>query len=165
MTAIAPVLNALDKNLDASLKRLFDLIKIPSISTDPAYAADCRRAAEWLVADLKTIGFEASVRDTPGHPMVVGHHDGPAGSPHVLFYGHYDVQPVDPLKLWHDDPFEAKIKEIDGRKVITGRGSSDDKGQLMTFVEACRAYKQVHGSLPCASPSCSKARRNPARRR
>ena len=150
MTAIAPVLDQLDKNLDASLKRLFDLVKIPSISTDPAYAKDCRRAAEWLVADLKSIGFEASVRDTTGHPMVVGHHPGPKGAPHVLFYGHYDVQPVDPLNLWEDDPFEAKVKEIEpGRKVITGRGSSDDKGQLMLFVEACRAYKQVHGELPC----------------
>ena len=150
MTAIEPVLDALDANLDASLKRLADLVRIPSISTDPAYKAACREAAEWLVADLKSIGFEASVRDTTGHPMVVAHHDGPAGSPHVLFYGHYDVQPVDPLNLWTADPFEAKVVEVEpGRKVITGRGSADDKGQLMTFVEACRAYSQVHGTLPC----------------
>jgi len=150
MTSIAPVLNALDANLDASLERLYGLLRIPSISTDPAYAAECRRAAEWLVADLKTIGFEASVRDTPGHPMVVAHQDGPAGSPHVLFYGHYDVQPVDPLNLWENDPFEPTLKEVSpGRKIITGRGSADDKGQLMTFVEACRAYKQAHGQLPC----------------
>src|SRR5690606_37001449 len=102
-------------------------------------AAECRRAAEWLVADLTSIGFEASVRDTAGHPMVVAHHDGPAGAPHVLFYGHYDVQPVDPLELWHDDPFDMKVKEVaPGRKVLTGRGTADDKGQLMTFVEACR---------------------------
>jgi len=81
---------------------------------------------------------------------VVGHHPGVTpDAPHVLFYGHYDVQPVDPLNLWHDDPFDPKVKTIDGVKVITGRGSSDDKGQLMTFVEACRAYKQVHGALPC----------------
>ena len=150
MTSLAPVLAVLDDNLDASLQRLDDLIRIPSISTDPAYAAECRRAAEWLVADLKSIGFEASVRDTAGHPMVVAHHDGPVGSPHVLFYGHYDVQPVDPLDLWEADPFAPALKEIEpGRKVITGRGSSDDKGQLMTFVEACRAYTAAHGSLPC----------------
>ena len=150
MTSLAPVLATLDENLDASLQRLNDLIRIPSISTDPAYAAECRRAAEWLVADLKSIGFEASVRDTAGHPMVVAHHDGPAGIPHVLFYGHYDVQPVDPLDLWEADPFAPALKEIEpGRKVITGRGSSDDKGQLMTFVEACRAYKAAHGALPC----------------
>ncbi|QDC00925.1 M20/M25/M40 family metallo-hydrolase [Mesorhizobium sp. 8] len=150
MSAVSPVLDRLDKNLDQSLDRLFKLLRIKSISTDPAFAADCRSAAEWLVADLKTIGFDASVRTTPGHPMVVAHHDGPAGSPHILFYGHYDVQPVDPLELWEDDPFDPKVKEMEpGRKVITGRGSSDDKGQLMLFVEACRAWKAVHGSLPC----------------
>jgi acetylornithine deacetylase/succinyl-diaminopimelate desuccinylase-like protein len=148
MTKTAPVLDRLDKNLDQSLERLFDLIRIKSISTDPAYAAECRKAAEWLVKDLKTIGFDASVRDTPGHPMVVAHHDGPAGAPHLLFYGHYDVQPVDPLELWNDDPFQPALKTLDGRKVITGRGSADDKGQLMTFVEACRAWKAEHGSLP-----------------
>ena len=150
MSAVSPVLDRLDKDLDQSLERLFHLLRIKSISTDPAFAADCRSAAEWLVADLKTIGFEASVRATPGHPMVVAHHDGPAGSPHILFYGHYDVQPVDPLDLWDADPFDPKIKDLEpGRKVITGRGSSDDKGQLMLFVEACRAWKAVHGSLPC----------------
>lgn len=149
MTALSPVLDRLDKNLDQSLARLFDLLKIKSISTDPAFAGDCRKAAEWLVADLKTIGFDASVRDTPGHPMVVAHHDGPAGAPHVLFYGHYDVQPVDPLNLWEDDPFDPAVKEREGVKVITGRGSSDDKGQLMLFVEACRARKAEHGGLPC----------------
>ena len=150
MSAVSPVLDRLDKDLDQSLARLFELLRIKSISTDPAFAADCRSAAEWLVADLKTIGFDASVRTTPGHPMVVAHHDGPPGSPHILFYGHYDVQPVDPLDLWEDDPFDPKIREIEpGRKVITGRGSSDDKGQLMLFVEACRAWKAVHGALPC----------------
>ena len=151
MLSLPPVLDNLDSNLDASLERLFALLRIPSISTDPAYAADCRRAGEWLVEDLRSIGFDASLRDTPGHPMVVAHHEGPsADSPHVLFYGHYDVQPVDPLELWTDGPFEPAIKEIEpGRKVITGRGSSDDKGQLMLFVEACRAYKKVNGQLPC----------------
>jgi acetylornithine deacetylase/succinyl-diaminopimelate desuccinylase-like protein len=151
MLSLPPVLDHLDSNLDASLERLFALLRIPSISTDPAYASDCRRAGEWLVEDLRSIGFDASLRDTPGHPMVVAHHEGPsADSPHVLFYGHYDVQPVDPLELWTDGPFEPAIKEIEpGRKVITGRGSSDDKGQLMLFVEACRAYKKVNGQLPC----------------
>jgi acetylornithine deacetylase/succinyl-diaminopimelate desuccinylase-like protein len=150
MSALAPVLDRLDADLDASLERLFSLIRIKSISTDPAYAEECRRAAEWLAADLMSIGFDASVRDTPGHPMVVAHHEGPSGAPHLLFYGHYDVQPVDPVELWHDDPFAGSVKEIEpGLKVITGRGSADDKGQLMTFVETCRAWKAVHGSLPC----------------
>ncbi len=150
MPALEPVLNTLDNNLDKSLERLFDLLKIKSISTDPGFKAECRKAAEWLAADLRSIGFDASVRETPGHPMVVAHHDGPsANSPHVLFYGHYDVQPVDPLELWENDPFAPAIKDVgNGRKILTGRGTSDDKGQLMTFVEACRAYKQVHGELP-----------------
>jgi len=148
MSDLSPVLEKLDASLDDSVERLFDLLRIPSISTDPAYAADCRRAAEWLVADLQSIGFTASLRDTRGHPMVVAHHDGPG--PHVLFYGHYDVQPVDPLELWQDDPFKPAVKSLpDGTTIITGRGSADDKGQLMTFVEACRAWKTVHGSLPC----------------
>lgn len=147
MSDPAPVLDHLDAGLDDSLERLFELLGIPSISTDPAYADQCRRAAEWLVGDLTSIGFEASLRETDGHPMVVAHHEGEG--PHLLFYGHYDVQPVDPVELWEDDPFTPALKERDGRRVITGRGASDDKGQLMTFVEACRAYKAVDGSLPC----------------
>jgi acetylornithine deacetylase/succinyl-diaminopimelate desuccinylase-like protein len=142
------VLTEIDRAQDESLKRLFALMKIPSISTDPAYAKDCRRAAEWLAKDMESMGFSASVRSTAGHPVVVGHHDGEG--PHVLFYGHYDVQPVDPLNLWDADPFAASLRtRADGSKEIFGRGSADDKGQLMTFLEACRAYKKVHGRLPC----------------
>lgn len=124
-----------------------DLLRIPSISTDPAYRGDCATAAEWLAADLRGLGFNAASRPTPGHPMVVGH--GGAGGRHLLFYGHYDVQPVDPLELWARDPFDPAIEETPKGKVIRARGSSDDKGQLMTFLEACRAWKAVHGSLPC----------------
>ncbi|MCD1644486.1 M20/M25/M40 family metallo-hydrolase [Aurantimonas coralicida] len=150
MANLDSVLACLDLNLERSLGRLTDLLKIPSISTDPAYAADCRRAAEYLVGDLDAIGFDASLRETPGHPMVVAHHDGPEGAPHVLFYGHYDVQPVDPLELWETAPFEPVVKDgPDGTKRIVARGSADDKGQLMTFIEACRAYKAETGGLPC----------------
>lgn len=145
------VLSRLDRNLDTSLQHLFEFLRIPSISTDPKYKDDCRKAADWLVNDLKTIGFEASRRDTTGNPMVVAYHPGPTkDAPHVLFYGHYDVQPVDPLNLWEDDPFDPKIKERNGEKVIAARGAGDDKGQLMTFVEAVRAYKQETGQLPVA---------------
>ncbi|MBB2712185.1 dipeptidase [Rhizobium sophoriradicis] len=151
MTDVQQVLARADQNLSSSLEKLFELLRIQSISTDPAFKAECRKAAEWLVAYLQGIGFSASVRDTPGHPMVVAHHAGAsADAPHVLFYGHYDVQPVDPIELWENDPFEPSIKDIgEGRKILTGRGTSDDKGQLMTFVEACRAYKEINGSLPC----------------
>ncbi|EPX79210.1 M20/M25/M40 family metallo-hydrolase [Litoreibacter arenae] len=140
------VLDQVDSDLEASVARLLDLLRIPSISTDPAYKDDCDAAADWLVEELESIGFEASKRQTPGHPMVVAHSDG--DGPHVMFYGHYDVQPVDPLSLWDNPPFEPRLEETDKGPVIRGRGSSDDKGQLMTFVEACRAWKTVHGTLP-----------------
>jgi acetylornithine deacetylase/succinyl-diaminopimelate desuccinylase-like protein len=143
------VLARIDADLDASLTRLFDWLRIPSISTDPAYKEHCRSAAEWLRKDLEGLGFEASVRETGYHPVVMGKGGANGGAPHVLFYGHYDVQPVDPLNLWETPPFEPKIAALpDGRKVISARGACDDKGQVMTFIEACRAWKAVHGSLP-----------------
>ena len=144
--SLDPVLARIDADLPAATERLLDLLRIPSISTDPAYKADCDRAADWLVADLESIGFTASKRTTPGHPMVVAHTGG--DGPHVLFYGHYDVQPVDPLDLWDRDPFDPQIEDTAKGRVIRGRGSSDDKGQLMTFVEACRAWHAEHGALP-----------------
>ena len=101
-----------------------------------------------MADQLQGMGFDASVRATEGHPMVVGHDTGGTG-PHVLFYGHYDVQPVDPLELWDSDPFEPTLRPApDGDTHIVGRGASDDKGQLLTFVEACRAWKAVTGRLP-----------------
>ena len=140
------VLARIDQDLPQATDRLLELLRIPSVSTDSAYADDCKAAADWLARDLSDLGFDASVRPTPGHPMVVGHADGPGR--HLLFYGHYDVQPVDPLNLWNAPPFEPAIEDTPNGKVIRGRGSSDDKGQLMTFVEACRAWKAVHGTLP-----------------
>lgn len=147
MTRLAPVLDRIDADLPAALERLMALLRIPSISTDPAFAAPCRQAAEWLAADLATLGVAARVDPTPGHPMVVG--QGGDGGAHLLFYGHYDVQPVDPLNLWHRDPFDPQVQHTPAGRVIRGRGAADDKGQLMTFVEACRAWIAVHGKLPC----------------
>ena len=142
------VLNTIDSNLPDATERLLELLRIPSVSTDPAYADHCQTAADWLVADLKSIGVDATKRQTPGHPMVVGHVKGEG--PHILFYGHYDVQPVDPIELWDRDPFDPAVEDTAKGQVIRGRGSSDDKGQLMTFVEACRAWIAVHGALPCS---------------
>ncbi|GBQ83201.1 M20/M25/M40 family metallo-hydrolase [Asaia krungthepensis] len=145
----ASVLRQVDQDLEKSLERLFALLRIPSVSAQPRHAADCRNAAEWLRTEMEALGFDASVRETPGHPMVVGHDRAAGSGPHVLFYGHYDVQPTDPLALWKSDPFDPKITtEADGRKIIVARGASDDKGQLLTFIEACRAWKAVHGALP-----------------
>ncbi len=141
------VLARIDDQLPAATDRLLGLLRIPSISTDPAYAGPCAQAADWLVDDLNSLGIKAEKRETPGHPMVVGHIDG--DGPHLLFYGHYDVQPVDPLELWDSPPFEPKLEDTPKGRVIRGRGASDDKGQLMTFVEACRAWRDVNGTLPC----------------
>ncbi len=143
------VLARIDATLPEAVDRLLELARIPSISTDPAFAGDCQRAADWLVRDLAALGFDASARPTPGHPMVVAHGGAGDGSGrHLLFYGHYDVQPVDPLNLWARDPFDPVVEETPKGKVIRGRGTSDDKGQLLTFIEACRAWKAVHGTLP-----------------
>ncbi len=143
---IDAVLSHIDDNLANATERLMEMLKIPSISTDPAYAGHCEVAADWLVADLRSIGINAEKRPTAGHPMVVGNTGGKGR--HLLFYGHYDVQPVDPLDLWSHDPFQPFVEDTAKGQIIRGRGASDDKGQLMTFVEACRAWKAVNGSLP-----------------
>lgn len=148
MGELERVLERVDEQLPQALERLFELLRIDSISTDTAYKESCLKAANWLVDDLRSIGFDTDRHDTPGHPMVVGHQDGKNQGPHLLFYGHYDVQPVDPLELWNRPPFEPAIEDTGNGKVIRARGAADDKGQLMTFVEACRVWKQVTGSLP-----------------
>jgi acetylornithine deacetylase/succinyl-diaminopimelate desuccinylase-like protein len=152
---LQPVLDRIDADFDNSLERLFTLLRIKSISADPAFAADCKAAADHLAKDIATLGFATEVRPTAGHPAIVAKANGSKvnggkdSRPHVLFYGHYDVQPVDPLDLWHRPPFDPVVTDhADGRKIIVARGAEDDKGQLMTFVEACRAWKQVTGSLP-----------------
>ena len=149
MASLDSVLTKIDQNMDAAVARLFEFVAIPSVSTDPSYKDECARAAAWAADELKAIGFEASVRPTAGHPMVVAMaRAGRPDVPHVLFYGHYDVQPADPLDLWKTPPFAPRVEETPTGKQLVGRGTADDKGQLMTFVEACRAFKET-GDLPC----------------
>ena len=133
--ALDAVLRHVDAGLDQSREALFSLLRIPSISAQPAHKPDCLRAAAWWRDTLAGLGFDASVRETPGHPVVVGHHAGPPGyrGPHVLFYGHYDVQPVDPLDLWTSPPFEPQLVDGPHGKRFVARGAVDDKGQTMMF--------------------------------
>lgn len=168
MAIIEDVLARLQETEEAALARLSQFIAVPSISTDPAYDQDCLAAAEMAKGFLTEAGFDAEVAPTTGHPMVLGRYKSRANpeGPQLLFYGHYDVQPVDPLEEWTRPPFTAELIETEANgTVIHGRGSSDDKGQLLTFLEAARAWHEVTGDLPinvlvllegeeeCGSPS------------
>jgi acetylornithine deacetylase/succinyl-diaminopimelate desuccinylase-like protein len=134
---LAAVLDHADAHLAESRDRLFDLLRIPSVSAQPVHAADCVRAAEWWQAQLAGLRFDAAVRPTAGHPVVVGH-----------FYGHYDVQPVDPLALWQSPPFEPQLADGPRGKRYVARGAVDDKGQTMMFLEALRAWSVAGGGIP-----------------
>jgi acetylornithine deacetylase/succinyl-diaminopimelate desuccinylase-like protein len=124
---------------------LFELLRIPSVSARSEHNADTARAAEWLADKLRAIGLSATIHPTPGHPIVVGEwRDAPAGAPTILIYGHYDVQPPEPLDLWDSPPFEPAIR--DGK--IFARGSVDDKGQLWLHVKALEAHLATRGKLP-----------------
>ena len=166
MSAMEQVLKHIDDHLDASLQNLFSLLRIPSISAQPAHADDCRKAAVWARDTLTAMGFTARLSETAGLPGVIAtHHGAGPDAPHVLFYGHYDVQPADPLALWESDPFDPQLVDGPSGKRIVGRGAVDDKGQVVSFFEACRAHLAVHGKLPvrltillegeeeCGSPS------------
>lgn len=146
----------LDANESAAVARLMDWLRIPSISTDPAYKADTARAAEWAAGHLRGSGLTVEILATgdppgSGHPVVLAESRGAAdyAGPHVLFYGHYDVQPPDPLELWESPPFEPVIKPASGEvgERIVARGAVDDKGQVATFLEALRAWKETGGSV------------------
>src|SRR5471032_778704 len=109
MRKLDAVLSRIDQDIGQSVERLFALLRIASVSTDPAFAPQCKQAADHVAADLTSIGFDATVRPTEGHPVVVGKSNSVSG-PSVLFYGHYDVQPVDPLNLCKTPPFEPRIE-------------------------------------------------------
>jgi acetylornithine deacetylase/succinyl-diaminopimelate desuccinylase-like protein len=146
------VLSRLASEEPHALQRLFRLLSIPSVSTDPAYHQACVDAAECCADLLREAGFDARVVPTSGKPMVVGHSraaNAPKPRRRVLFYGHYDVQPPEPIEEWIAPPFEPHLADdpLHG-KVIVARGASDDKGQMMTFIEAARAWRAETGALP-----------------
>jgi len=156
--SIENILERLRNNESESIERLLEWLRIPSVSTDPEKSGDVRRAAEWTANQLREAGFQVEVCPTgdadsgkAGHPVVFGHSSGDESytGPHVLFYGHYDVQPADPLELWEGDPFEPIVKPGGGgdmgRRRIVARGACDDKGQVMMFLQAARAWKEITG--------------------
>jgi acetylornithine deacetylase/succinyl-diaminopimelate desuccinylase-like protein len=149
MAQIDDVLAAVDET--GAQARWMEWLRIPSVSAQPAHAADCRAAAEWARADLAGLGFRASLVPTDGHPVVLAHHAGPGAGhagPHLLFYGHYDVQPPEPLALWQSPPFEPReVPGPHGPRVVA-RGAVDDKGQVAMWLAAFRAWHQATGTLP-----------------
>jgi acetylornithine deacetylase/succinyl-diaminopimelate desuccinylase-like protein len=139
------VVDFINVNRDRYVEELKQYLAIPSISALPEHAADVRRAAEWTGDSLRSAGME-NVRliDTPGNPVVYGEWLNAPGKPTILFYGHYDVQPVDPVSLWTSPPFEATVR--DGE--IFARGSADDKGQVFMHIKAVEAHIKHGGRLP-----------------
>ncbi|MBD3298831.1 MAG: dipeptidase [candidate division Zixibacteria bacterium] len=139
------VIAHIDANKERYQKELFELLRIPSISADPDRAGDIRKAAEWTRDKLTAMGCEARLEETGGHPVVYGEWLKAEGKPTVLFYGHYDVQPPDPLDLWETPPFEPTVR---GDNVFA-RGSADDKGQFLANVLGIEAFMQADGGPPC----------------
>jgi acetylornithine deacetylase/succinyl-diaminopimelate desuccinylase-like protein len=149
MTQTDAVLQAIDAGLEGSIGRWMDFLRIPSVSAQPDHHGDCSAAAAWVRGELAGLGFDAEIRPTKGLPCVVATREGPPGAPHLLYYGHYDVQPPDPLELWQSGPFEPVVVEGPHGRRVVARGAVDDKGQVMTWLEAFRAWHAVAGALPC----------------
>jgi len=139
------IIDFINVNRDRYLDELKVLLAIPSISALPQHAGDVKRCAEWCADEMRRIGLQ-NVRliETPGNPVVYGDWLGAPGAPTILFYGHYDVQPVDPLELWESPPFEATVR--DGE--IYARGSADDKGQVFMHLKAVEAHLKQSARLP-----------------
>lgn len=149
MSQTDKALAAAEAGFEATMGRWMDWLRIPSISAQPAHAGDCVRAAQFARADLEQLGFQVTVRQTNGHPVVVAHHPGPGGNaPHLLYYGHYDVQPADPMELWTSPPFEPALVDGPHGKRVVARGAVDDKGQVAMWLGAFRAWHEATGSMP-----------------
>ncbi|MGC4032847.1 MAG: dipeptidase [Tepidisphaeraceae bacterium] len=142
------VLKTLDGRQHQAVALLKEFVAIPSVSTQPQQAEDVRRCAQWVADQLRQAMLEVAVLETGGHPCVVAKNKHIAGRPTVLIYGHYDVQPPEPVELWKTPPFEPTIgKTIAGTDALFGRGAVDDKGQVLCHIEALTAW-QAHGGLP-----------------
>lgn len=139
-------LATIDARRKPSLDLLTDFLRIPSVSTKPEHAGDLVRCAQWLAGQFRDAGLTADVHPTPGHPIVVARNAHRPGRPTVLLYGHYDVQPPEPLELWTTPPFEPTVRQDEtGHDALYARGSADDKGQVWCHVEAVRALMAAGG--------------------
>jgi acetylornithine deacetylase/succinyl-diaminopimelate desuccinylase-like protein len=142
---MADVYGYIDENMTRFREELDAFLRIPSVSAKSEHVPDMKRAAEWLAERMREAGLETVIEATAGHPIVVGEYRGAGdGAPTVLVYGHYDVQPPEPLDEWTSPPFEPEVR--DGR--IYARGSIDDKGQLYVHVKAIEAHMKTSGSIP-----------------
>src|SRR5687767_11732700 len=142
------VLKAIDAERQQALAGLVEFLKIPSVSTKPEHAGDMRRCAAWLASRLSQAGMKASVEETGVHPLVLARNEHKPGRPTVLMYGHYDVQPPEPLELWTTPAFEPTVrKTAAGTDAVYARGAVDDKGQVWAHVEAIAAW-QKQGGVP-----------------
>ncbi|MGJ8528191.1 dipeptidase [Maritalea sp.] len=149
-TKLDAVTSHIDDNFNNSVDRLIEWLKIPSVSTDSQFDEEVLRAANWMGDQLAALGFEIKLIKTPGHPVLYAERKSAnQDAPTALYYGHYDVQPGDPFELWDTAPFEPVIKDSKYGKKLVARGAQDDKGQVMTFIEAFRAWIEVAGDLPC----------------
>ncbi|MCA9859895.1 MAG: M20/M25/M40 family metallo-hydrolase, partial [Thermomicrobiales bacterium] len=145
MTERTSVKDYLDHHADRFDAELFEFLRMPSISTDPVYAADTRKTAEWVADRARAAGFaDVGLIETPLHPVVYGRWESSNERPTLLIYGHYDVQPVDPVDLWESDPFEPTERE--GK--IYARGASDMKMNLLAILQGIEALAQTKGDLP-----------------
>src|SRR5438045_1986741 len=139
------VIDFIHVNRERYVDELKALLAIPSISALPEHAADVRRCAELCAGEMTRVGLHSvQLFETAGNPIVYGDWLGAPGEPTILFYGHYDVQPVDPLDLWQSPPFEATVRDGD----IYARGAADDKGQVFMHLKAVEAYMKQAGALP-----------------
>src|SRR5215467_13957623 len=140
------VIDFIHTNRDRYVQELKQYLAIPSISALPQHAADVKRCAEWTADEMRRVGLEnVRLASTAGNPVVYGDWLHAPGAPTILFYGHYDVQPVDPVNLWESPPFEATVR--DGE--IYARGAADDKGQVFMHLKAIEAHLKQNGTLPC----------------
>jgi succinyl-diaminopimelate desuccinylase len=141
MADLASLLSSQASKFEADL---FELLRIPSVSADSRHAADVRRAADWVGNQFRQLGLKTETIETAGHPLVYAESPPVAGAPVALVYGHYDVQPPDPLGEWITPPFEPTIR----RGNVYARGATDDKGQMLTHVKSVEAWLKSHGKLP-----------------